>query len=451
LSELSLNRKSFYKKVGVLVIPMALQNLINVGVNASDVIFLGKVGEDVLSGCSLAGQVFFVLSLFLFGVTSGACVLTAQYWGKKDTVSIEKLLGIVLGFSEIVGILFMVVSLAMPDQIMGLLTNDPAVIVQGSKFLRIVAFTYPIVAFNMSYLNMIKSVEKVIISTVVYAISLTVNIILNWILIFGEFGFPAMGIRGSATATLCARILELIIVLVYANKHCKEIRIIPKYILKMDKILLADFFRFSGPVIFNEVLWGLGYSVNAAIIGHLGSSAIAANSVAQVARQLSMVVVFGIATATAIMLGKAIGENKKELAQFYASESIKVALVGGVVGGLLIFIFTPFMISGLGFQGETAVYTKYFLHMMSYYVIGQALNSVWIVGIFRAGGDTIFGMVLDLTAMWMGSILFGALAAFVFKWSIPVVYFILLADELLKLPFSAIRYKQKKWLKNVTR
>ena len=219
----------------------------------------------------------------------------------------------------------------------------------------------------------------------------------------------------------------------------------------MDKILLADFFRFSGPVIFNEVLWGLGYSVNAAIIGHLGSSAIAANSVAQVARQLSMVVVFGIATATAIMLGKAIGENKKELAQFYASESIKVALVGGVVGGLLIFIFTPFMISGLGFQGETAVYTKYFLHMMSYYVIGQALNSVWIVGIFRAGGDTIFGMVLDLTAMWMGSILFGALAAFVFKWSIPVVYFILLADELLKLPFSAIRYKQKKWLKNVTR
>ncbi len=440
----------FLKKVMVLVVPMALQNLINVGVTATDVVMLGKVGEKVLSGCSLGGQVLFILNLFLFGTTSGACVLTAQYWGKKDTMSIEKILGIVLALAEVVGLIFMAVTLLFPAQIMGILTNDAEIIAEGVKYLRIVAFTYPICVFTMGYLNVMRSVERVVISTIVYASSLLCNFILNAVLIFGMFGFPAMGIEGAAIGTLCSRVLELVIVLVYARTN-KDVKVRMKYVFHLDNLLLKDFLKYSIPVILNEILWGLGYSANAAIVGHLGSSAVAANSVAHMTRQLAQVVVFGIANATAIMMGKAIGEGKKELAEQYAARFVRFAIVGGLSGGLLILILCPILSVGMGFEGLTATYLTYFLSMMSYYVVVQAINTVCIVGIYRAGGDTMFGMILDMTTMWFGSIVCGFLAAFVWKLSVPVVYFILLSDELIKLPFCIWRYKKKKWLKNVTR
>lgn len=440
----------FLKRVAVLVVPMALQNLINVGVTATDVVMLGKVGEKVLSGCSLGGQVLFILSLFLFGTTSGACVLTAQYWGKKDKEAIEKILGIVVALTECVGILFMIVTLLFPGQIMAIFTNDAEIIAEGVKYLKIVAFTYPLAVFTMSYLNVMRSVERVIISTVVYASSLICNFVLNAILIFGLFGFPTMGIEGAAIGTLVARMLELVIVLIYMRKN-QDVRVRFTYMIHLDPVLLKDFLRYSIPVIINEVLWGVGYSANSAIVGHLGSSAVAANSVAHMTRQLAQVVVFGIGNATAIMMGKAIGEGRKQLAEEYAGRFVKLALICGMAGGVLILLLRPFITAGMGFEGMTAEYLYIFLAMMSYYVIGQAVNTTWVVGIFRAGGDTKFGMILDMSTMWFGSILFGFLAAFVWNWSVPAVYFILLSDEIIKVPFCMWRYKQKKWLKDVTR
>ncbi len=440
----------FLRKVSVLVVPMALQNLINVGVTATDVVMLGKVGEKVLSGCSLGGQVLFILSLFLFGTTSGACVLTAQYWGKRDKEAIEKILGIVVAFAECVGILFMIATLLFPAQIMGIFANDEEIIAEGVKYLRIVAFTYPIAVFTMGYLNVIRSVERVVISTVVYGSSLLCNIVANAVLIFGLCGFPAMGIEGAAIGTLLARILELVIVLIYMGKH-KDIRVKMTYVLHLDKPLLKDFLKYSTPVIMNEILWGVGYSANAAIVGHLGSSAVAANSVAHMTRQLAQVVVFGIGNATAIMMGKAIGEGKKKLAEEYAGRFVRLSFVCGLAGGLLILLVRPLINMGMGFEGLTKEYLTVFLAMMSYYVVGQAVDTVWVVGIFRSGGDTAFGTVLDMTTMWFGSILFGFLAAFVWKCPVPVVYCILLSDEVIKVPFCIWRYRQKKWLKDVTR
>lgn len=441
---------AFLRKVAVLVVPMAIQNLINVGVTATDVVMLGKVGEKVLSGCSLGGQVLFILSLFLFGTTSGACVLTAQYWGKKDKEAIEKILGIVVALTECVGILFMLVTLLFPAQIMGIFTNDPEIVTEGVKYLRIVAFTYPLAVFTMGYLNVIRSVERVVISTVVYGSSLLCNIVVNAVLIFGLLGFPAMGIEGAAIGTLLARVLELVIVLSYMQKH-RDIRVKLSFVLHMDRTLLKDFLRYSAPVIINEILWGVGYSANSAIVGHLGSSAVAANSVAHMARQLAQVVVFGIGNATAIMMGKAIGEGKKKLAEEYAGRFVRLSFGCGLAGGVLLLLFRPLMIKGMGFEGLTAHYLMIFLAMMSYYVVGQAVNTTWVVGIFRSGGDTAFGTILDMTTMWFGSILFGFLAAFVWKLPVPVVYCILLSDEVIKVPFCMWRYKQKKWLQDVTR
>lgn len=442
---------NFRSRVIALVVPMALQNLINVGVNATDVIMLGRVGEKALSGCSLAGQVLFVLNLFLFGMTSGACVLTAQYWGKGDRDSIEKILGIVIRLAETAGIAFMLVTLFAPEPIMRIFTNDPEVVAEGCKYLRIVALTYPVTVYTMGYLNVMKSVEKVVISTIVYASSLALNFMINAVLIFGLFGAPKLGIVGAAVGTFCARMLELVIVLIYAKRCNRDVKVRLKYVLHMDPVLFRDFMHYSGPVILNELFWGLGYSANAAIVGHLGSSAVAANSVAHVCRQLAQVVVFGLGNATAIMIGKVIGEGRTELAEEYGRRFVRLSLIGGVIGGALLLLIRPLVISGLAFEGQTAVYMNAFLGVMSYYVVAQALNTDLVVGVFRAGGDTRFGMILDIAFMWGGSILIGWLAAFVFKWPVVVVYVILLSDEIIKLPICLWRYKQKKWLRNVTR
>lgn len=444
-------KDDFYKRVLVLVLPMALQNLINVGVSATDVIMLGRVGEKVLSGCSLGGQIFWILSLFLFGSTSGASVLIAQYWGKKDITAIEKIMGIVVRLTVTMGILFMLAALFLPNQIMSLYTNDAEIIEQAVLYIRIVAFTYPISAFTMAYLNMLKSIERVAISTTIYGTSLIMNIIVNAVLIFGLLGFPKMGIQGAAVGTLIARLTELMILLFYIRRFKPEVKLKRKYLFHVDEVLWKDFLYYASPVILNEVLWGAGYSANTAIVGHLGSSVVAANSVAQVTRQLSMVVGFGIASATAIMIGKAIGEGKKDVAEVYGKRFTILGLLCGVGGAVIIILLRPVIIWGMGFEGESARYLSFFLYMMSGYAIGQSLNSTWVVGIFRSGGDTRFGMILDMTTMWCGSILFSALAAFVFRFPIPVVYVILLSDEFIKVPFCLWRYRSKVWLKDVTR
>ncbi len=441
----------FYKRVLILVLPMALQNLINVGVSATDVIMLGRVGEKVLSGCSMGGQIFWILSLFLFGSTSGASVLIAQYWGKKNLEAIEKIMGIVVLLTTSMGLLFMVTALLIPEKLMQLFTNDGEIIEQAVLYIRIVAFTYPLSAFTMGYLNMLKSIERVTISTVIYGSSLFINILVNAVLIFGLLGFPAMGIQGAAIGTLIARLVELFILLFYVNRFKPEVKVKWEYVIHTDTVLWKDFLYFASPVILNEVLWGVGYSANTAIVGRLGSGVVAANSVVQVTRQLSMVVGFGIAAATAIMIGKAIGEGRKDIAEEYGRKFTMLGLLCGIGGAAVILLLRPAILWGMGFEGETARYLHLFLGMMTAYVIGQSINSTWVVGIFRSGGDTRFGMILDMTTMWFGSILFSALAAFVFHFPVPVIYAILLSDEFIKVPFCLWRYRKKVWLRDVTR
>lgn len=446
-----MEKKQFYRRVFTLVVPMALQNLINVGVTATDVLMLGKVSEQVLSGCSLGGQVFFIFNLFLFGISSGVSVLTAQYWGKRDTVSIEKLLGIVMRLALFVGLIFMFGSFCFPERLMRIFTNEPEVIAEGVKYLRIVAFTYPMVALSTTYLNLIRSIERVLISTVVYGCSLVLNFVVNAVLIFGLFGAPKLGIVGAAAGTLCARLSELVMMLFYAYFRNRTVRLRLTYFLHQDRLLRKDFFHYSGPVVVNEFMWGAGYSAMAAIVGHLGSSAVAANSVAHVMRQLATVIVFGIGNATAILLGKTIGEGKEEDAKLFAGRLMRLAVVFGMIGGALIFAIRPWIVRGFGFTGLTAEYMRSFLFMMSYYVVAQSATCTCIVGVLRAGGDTKFGMFVDAGILWGCSICLGALAAFVWKLPVQTVYFILMSDELVKIPFCYFRYKQGKWLKNVTR
>lgn len=443
--------KSFYRAVMILVIPIALQNLINVGVTATDVIMVGNVGEKALSGASLGGQVQFIMTLIFFGLTSGASVLIAQYWGKGDVPTIEKVLGISIKITLCISVVFMLATYFFPEQIMRLLTNDAEVVAEGVKYLKVVCWSYVFSALTMVYLNTLRSVENVMISTLVYLVSFITNLVLNSIFIFGLFGIPAMGTRGSALATLIARILEFAIVIYYDRRVNKIFKFKLKMLFVKDKQLTEDFLKFSMPVILNELLWGSGVAVMAAILGHMGSAASAANSIAQVVRQLATVISFGIASATAIMIGKVIGEGKIEAAREYGRRFVKISVLAGMLGAVFILIARPFIIANMTMSEDAGRYLSVMLLVMAYFVICQATNTTLIVGVFRAGGDTKFGLFVDSTFMWLISIGIGSFGAFVLGFSVPVVYIILLSDEVLKLPLTMWRYKSYKWLRNITR
>ena len=449
--DLGIDWGRFYRNVIALVIPMALQNLINVGVSAADVIMLGGVGETALSGASLAGQVQYIMTLFLFGLTSGATVLTAQYWGKGDRDSIEKILGMAVKAAVFVTALFTVAALAVPEVLMSIFTSDPAVTAEGIRYLRIVAFSYMLMGITQAYLYIMRSVERVIVATVVYLLSLLCNIVLNSIFIFGLMGCPAMGVRGAALGTLCARILEVILVAGYARLFNRDIKLRMKYVIHTDRILFRDFMRYALPVVVNEVMWGLGTAANTAILGHMGSPAVAANSVAQGARQLATVVSFGLSSAAAIYLGKTIGEKKQEYAREYSKRFILLSIIMGALGGAVILAVSPVAASALSLSVTAKEYLRFMFFVMSYFVVGQAFNTTMVVGIFRSGGDTRFGLILDVTTMWCCSILLGFIAAFVLKLSVPAVYVILMSDEIIKIPITTWRYRKYRWLRDVTR
>lgn len=434
-----------------LVIPMALQNLINTGVSACDVFMLGKVGETALSASSLARQVQYIMSLFLFGLTSGATVLTAQYWGKGDKKTIERILAMGMCMAVAVTAIFTLVSLLMPETLIRIFTNESEVIREGVKYLRIVAFSYIAIGITDVYLYIMRSVERIKVATAVYLSSLICNVILNAVFIFGMFGCPAMGIRGAALATLLARILELILVIGYAKIYNREILFRMKYFFHMDSGLLKDFLVCAVPVILNEVLWGIANSASTAILGHMGSAAVAANSVAQVTKEMSMVVSFGISNAAAIYLGKTIGEKKYQHARAYAERFVKLSILLGIGSAVIILLSSQMIIMVMAMTPLTKDYLRFMMCVMAYYAVAQTLDETVIVGIFRSGGDTRFGLIIDLTAMWGCSVLLGAAAAFVFHCSVPFVYALLMSDELVKIPIIWGRYKNCSWIRNITR
>ena len=409
------NKAQFYKNVFALVLPMALQNLINVGVTSADVIMLGKVGEIALSSSSLAGQIYFILSLILFGLTSGAAVITSQYWGKKDIDTIEKVLGIALQFGVVLGLVFCAVSQMMPETLMKIFTSEPEVIESGAAYLKIVSWSFPLASGTLVFLNIMRSVEKVIISTVVYLVSLIFNVIFNAVFIFGLGPAPEMGVEGAAVATLLARVVEVIIVLGYCKFFKQTIHVRMKYLLSRDKTLMGDFKVYALPVVLNELAWGVGMSAVAAVIGHMGSAAVAANSVTQVTRQLSQVVIFGIANATAIILGRTIGENKEELARIYGDRLVKLSAILGLFASGVVFCVGPIAKRFLTLSPQASEYLSQMMLIMTFYVICQAIDVTYIVGVFRAGGDTRVGLILDAVSLWGICIPLGFIAAFILE------------------------------------
>ncbi len=443
--------REFLKIVFGLAFPIALQNLINTAVTTADVVMLGKVGETALSSGSLAGQVQFVMSLMIFGMTSGASVLTAQYWGKKDVNTIEKVFSMTISFALIAGFTFFFVVELFPRQIMYIFSSEEEVIQGGVSYLRIVAFCYPISAFTTAYLYLMRSIERVKIGTAVFAGSLLANVILNAVFIFGLCGAPAMGVRGAALATFLSRCLEFLIVLFYIGKVNRQVRLRSRYFFHWDPLLLRDFLVLSIPVVLNETLWGAGMSANAAILGQLGSSAAAANSVVRVIRELVMVMSVGLSAATSVLVGKAIGEKRLDIAQIYARRMVGLSIVVTSCASAAMFCLRGTIAGALTLGDQAREYLLFMLVVLAVYSLCQSVSCPVIVGVLRAGGDTRFGLILEGMALWVGSILLGWIGAFVLHLPVREVFVLLMLDEFIKLPFALWRYRSKIWLRDVTR
>lgn len=447
-----LKNDEFYSQIWKLVLPILIQNLLSAAVNSADVVMLNFVGQSSISAVSLASQYAGILFSVYYGLGTGVTMLCAQYFGKGDMRAIDVVEGIALRFSLIISSSFAVCAALIPEIMMKLYTNDPELIALGSSYLRILSVSYFCWGIIEIYLSVLRSVGRVAICTILNTMAFTLNIFLNAVFIFGLFGAPKLGVVGVAIATSASRVIELIGCFLVSCKS-KDVKMKLSYMFIKNKVLFKDFVRLSLPALGNDVIWGVAFSMYAVIIGHMGTDAVAANSFVIVVRNLGTILCFGVASAGSILLGKIIGENRLEDARISAKKLVKLTVIAGAVGGLIVFACMPVVLNYASSSlSETAMhYLKYMLLINTYYVMGAAVNTTLIAGVFRAGGDSKFGFICDTIDMWVYAVPLGFIAAFVLDLPVLVVYFLLCTDEFVKWPWVIKHYKSGKWLNNITR
>lgn len=446
----SLTKDRFYSQIVKLVIPIVIQNLLSAAVNSADVVMLNYVGQSSISAVSLAANYAGVLFMIYYGLGTGASMLSAQYWGKGDIQPIRVIQGIALRFSLLITLCFSAFAFFAPQLMMKLFTNDAELIAIGAGYLRVMSVTYLCWGVVEIYLAILRSIGRVTVSMVLNVMAFSLNIFLNAVFIFGLFGAPKLGATGVAIATALSRIIELIGCIV-VSLFSQDIRLNPGYMFLRNRVLFQDFIRLSLPALLNDLAWSVAFSMYSVILGHMGSDAVAANSLVVVVRNFGTVLCFGTASAGGILLGNVMGEGDMERAKEYASKLMKLTVITGAIGGLLVLCATPFVLHFAKLSETAMHYLKYMLLINTYYIMGTAVNTTLIAGVFRAGGDSRFGLICDTIDMWGYAVPLGFLAAFVLKLPVLWVYFLLCTDEFVKWPWVIRHYSSQKWLKNITR
>ncbi|WP_462410282.1 MATE family efflux transporter [Neobacillus sp. Marseille-QA0830] len=443
--------RTFHRALISLVIPIALQNLISAASIAADVVMLGKISQSAMSAVSLAGQVTFVLTLFYMGMATGTGILTAQYWGKKDIKTIQRVLSIASMFSFAISLFFFVLSLYFPEMLMRLFTNDSGLIKYGATFLRAVSFSYLAMGFSQMYFSVMKSIENARFSASISSLCLLLNIALNALCVFVLFpGMPEKAITGVAAATVCARFIELGCCLVHSIRQ-GPVRFRLPVREDRERQLRKDFLTYTMPVQANYIVWGGALTATTVIIGHVNADLVASNSVANVIKDLAIVFCGGIASGGAVLVGKYLGGNDRKMALKAGKRINFYALIFGVAAGGTILLLKPVVFDIVDLNSSAQSYLNGMLYICAYYCIGKSMNSTIIGGIFPAGGDAKFGLWCDSVVMWGIILPLGYLSAFVWHVHPIALYAVISLDEIIKLPLAAFRYRQYKWLNNITR
>lgn len=444
-----MDRREFRRKLTSLILPITFQQFMLAVVSASDALMVGVIGQELLSAVSLASQITFVYNLFLMAMTIGTSMFAAQYWGKGDKDAVERILGIVLRSSMSVSFVFFFAATFLPGLLMRIFTTDPQLIHYGVQYLQIVGLTYLLCGISQVYLCIMKNSGLASMSMLISSAAALLNIILNAVLIYGLFGAPRMEAGGAAAATAIARGVELLWVLAELTKKGR-IKIRFAYIRRPDQGLRKDFWHYTLPVLGNELVWGGGFTMYSVIMGHLGTDAVAANSIANIAKNLIASLAGGIGNGGSIMVGNELGAGRLETAKAYGRKLCHIAVVSGILSGIFLLLLSPLVLEITDLSPQAEEYLRWMLAMCAVYMVGKYVNGTTIAGIFCAGGDSRFGFLCDAVTLWCFTVPVGLLAAFVFKWPVLAVYFIVNSDEIVKLPAVYRHYRKYKWLKDLT-
>ena len=443
--------KKFYKTAARLTAFIALQNVIVCFVGLVDNVMIGAYSQDALSGVALANQVQFLLQMMMNGVGEGMAVIAAQYWGTRRMDPIRRVMVIALEIAALLGLAFFGVAQLAPEGVLRLLTSDAGAIAEGAKYMRVVSFSYVFFGATMVLLSAQRSIENVRIGMISSLTGLVVNIVLNWLLIFGRFGLPRMGVTGAALATLIARMAEFAVVAVYTWRIDKKLALKIREFLHIDGRMFRDFIRVAGPVVLSGANWGIAQGIQTSILGHMGSSAIAANSIANSLFQVVSVVMYGLSSASSVMIGKAVGSDDLDSLKGYVN-SLQLMFIGiGLATSLVLFSLRNVVLSFYAVTPEALSMARTFMNVLCVTVVGSAYQVACLTGIVRGGGNTKFVFYNDLIFQWLIVLPLSALCAFVWNLSPVVVFFCLKSDQLTKCLVAVWQVNSYRWVRKVTR
>ncbi len=443
--------KKFYRAFLALCLPIVLQNIISLSVNLTDNLMLGRYAESALSGVTAVNQIQFIYQNLLMGIGDGLVILSAQYWGRRDTASIRKVAGVSMRTALIaMALLFAAVSL-FPTQVVGLFTSDRAIIAEGVRYLNIVRFTYPFFCVTTILLALLRSTEVVKIAFYLSLSTLCINFCINWVLIYGHFGMPRMGAAGAAVGTLAARMVEFAVVVLYMRKRENNLRVRLRDFLHVDRVIAGDYFRVSIPVILMASLWGVNTAMQTAILGHLNSSAIAANSMASNLFLLVKTAAVGSAATANVLIGKAIGEGDLRRVNDEAKTMQVMFVCMGICCGIVLFALTEPVLALYSFSEESRRLARAFLHILCVVMVGMSYQMPTNAGIIRGGGDTRYTMLLDLISIWGIVIPLSFFAAFVLDAPPAAVVWCLNLDQLFKCVPAFLKVNYGSWVKQLAR
>ena len=440
-------KRSLRKEIVRLALPIALQQFMTALVGACDAIMLGKLSQDAMSAVSLATQVTFVFNLFMFAFMAGENMFVAQYYGKGDYTGISQVFSLVTKICGCIAVIFLAGTLFFPEQLMRILTNEETLIVLGSEYLRVIGISYVFSGIAQTFLAIMKNCGAVNMSTLINGVMVILNIALNAVFIFGLSGFPKMGIKGAALATVLATVVQFLWSVGYVL--CR-IRAVKFSLRSCEKKLFGRFWQKAVPLLINNLAWGIGFSMYSVIMGHLGTDAVAANGIANISKNLVVCFCLGLGNAGSIIVGNRLGADRLQEAKEAGGTLTKTAIIAGIVSGLVLIALSPFITKMVDLTPTARGYLQKMLLISSYYIAGKSVNCMTIGGIFAAGGDSKFGMLCDSVTLWCIIVPLGCICAFILKLPVMVVYFVLNLDEIIKLPVVYKHYKKYKWIKNLT-
>ncbi len=440
--------KSFYKKLLYIGIPVILQNLINLGLNMVDVIMIGNLGEKELAGVGSANQVFFVFGMLCFGFYSGASSHMAQNWGINNIQKVKKILQIEYVYALVGGIAILGVILLFPESFLRLFAQDSFVIEKGSEYIKIVAFTYPLTALSYAIIFNSRIIQRLKFVVLINVSAIALNTFLNYILIYGKFGFDAQGVYGAGLATFISRSIEFILIFGYiylSKNHPFNIKYSKMNLPDMK--LIKEVVKTSTPVVFTEGGWGIATAAVFAIYGLYGSSALAVVKVAEIISDFSQVMYFGLGNSALVIIGEALGKNQKEKAWIYAKKTLIITWILNVLV-TVILIFLSDSIAGIyEFQAETTEMLAKVIVAWAFTTTPKMLAYILIVGILRAGGDTLYALILELSCNIVLQVGMAMLSVVVFEFSLPVTVLVVASSDLVKTIFGYHRLYSRKWMK----